>query len=48
MLQIAMRDSQLDGALLPPSIVEELSENLEAMNSASKFKWIFTGGGRLF
>ncbi|KAK9860837.1 AMP-dependent synthetase/ligase [Penicillium brevicompactum] len=45
MLQIALEYPQLDGALLPPAIVEEVSCNSAMMNSISKLGWIFSGGG---
>lgn len=45
MLQKALKFPQLDGALLPPAIVEEVAGNSELLNSISKLEFIFTGGG---
>lgn len=45
MLQIALKFPRLDGALLPPAIVEEVAGNSGLMDSISKLGFIFTGGG---
>ena len=47
MFQIALKFPQLDGALLPPAIVEEVSYYSELMDSISKLEWVFSGGGEL-
>lgn len=46
MLHVALRHHSLDGALLPPSLVEELSHDSVLMEKIEKLSWIFTGGGR--
>jgi hypothetical protein len=47
MLHIALRYPSLDGALLPPSLVEDLAHDSVLMGNISKLGWIFSGGGRL-
>jgi acyl-CoA synthetase (AMP-forming)/AMP-acid ligase II len=48
MLRIAFKHPSLDGALLPPSLVEDLSHDSVLMDNIRKLNWIFSGGGRLF
>ncbi|CAI7630595.1 unnamed protein product [Penicillium glandicola] len=47
MLRIALKDPFLDGALLPPSLVEDVSNDSGLMEHISKLSWIYSGGGSI-
>lgn len=46
MLRIALRDPCIDGAFLPPSLVEDLSKDSGLMENICKLSWVFSGGGK--
>ncbi|KAJ5709450.1 Male sterility NAD-binding [Penicillium malachiteum] len=49
MLRIALslRKSNLQGVMIPPSIVDEVSRSSSLMEHISKLSWIFSGGGSI-
>ncbi|KAF9887314.1 hypothetical protein FE257_010309 [Aspergillus nanangensis] len=46
-LRAALQVPNVDGALLPPSIVDELTEDSELLKKISRLRWIVSGGGAI-
>ncbi|KAJ5115010.1 Male sterility NAD-binding [Penicillium alfredii] len=46
-LRRVLKLPEVDGALLPPSIIDELSQEPELLTEVSKLRWIFYGGGSI-